>query len=95
MLGTNPIAVAVPTDEAFPYMFDAATSVVPRGKIEVATRANKPLPEGWVIDQEGASVTDSSQMIAEMNVSRCCGSVCREAGYCGRYRLLWPWMRSR
>jgi len=47
MLGTNPIAVAAPTDEAFPYMFDAATSVVPRGKIEVYARANKPLPEGW------------------------------------------------
>jgi L-2-hydroxycarboxylate dehydrogenase (NAD+) len=67
MLGTNPIAVAVPTDEAFPYMFDAATAVVPRGKIEVAARADKSLPEGWVIDREGASVTDSGQMIAEMN----------------------------
>lgn len=32
MLGTNPIAVAAPTDEAFPYMYDAATSVVPRGR---------------------------------------------------------------
>lgn len=67
MLGTNPIAVAAPTDEAFPYMFDAATSVVPRGKIEVAARANQPIPEGWVIDKNGACVTDSSQMIVEMN----------------------------
>ena len=67
MLGTNPIAVAAPTDEAFPYMFDAATSVVPRGKIEIAARANKPIPEGWVVNQEGVSVTDSSAMIAEMD----------------------------
>ena len=67
MLGTNPIAVAAPTDEAFPYMYDAATSVVPRGKIEVAARANKPIPEGWVINKEGNCVTDSSQMISEMN----------------------------
>ena len=67
MLGTNPIAVAAPTDEPFPYMFDAATSVVPRGKIEIAARANKPLPEGWVINQEGISATDSSNMIEEMN----------------------------
>jgi len=67
MLGTNPIAVATPTDEAFPYMYDAATSVVPRGKIEVAARANKPIPEGWVINKEGNCVTDSSQMISEMN----------------------------
>ena len=67
MLGTNPIAIAAPTDEPFPYMYDAATSIVPRGKIEVAARANKPIPEGWVINQKGISSTDSSSMIAEMN----------------------------
>jgi LDH2 family malate/lactate/ureidoglycolate dehydrogenase len=68
MLGTNPIAVAAPTDEPFPYMFDAATAVVPRGKIEVAARANKPIPEGWVINHEGISATDSSNMIKEMDL---------------------------
>ncbi len=67
MLGTNPIAVAAPTDEPFPYMYDAATSIVPRGKIEVAARAGKPIPEGWVINQDGISATDSSNMIEEMN----------------------------
>lgn len=67
MLGTNPIAVAAPTDEPFPYMYDAATSIVPRGKIEVAARAGKPIPEGWVINQDGISATDSSKMIEEMN----------------------------
>jgi len=69
MLGTNPIAVAAPTDEAFPFMYDAATSVIPRGKIEVAARANKPIPEGWVIDGDGLPVTESSSIIAEMNRS--------------------------
>jgi len=68
MLGTNPIAVAAPTDELFPYMYDAATAVVPRGKIEVHARANKPLPEGWVINQDGISATDSSNMIKEMDL---------------------------
>jgi len=68
MLGTNPIAVAAPTDEEFPYMFDAATSIAPRGKIEIAARANKPIPEGWVVNQEGVSATDSSNMIEEMNL---------------------------
>lgn len=67
MLGTNPIAVAAPTDEEFPFMFDAATAVVPRGKIEVAARANKPIPEGWVISKDGTAATDTSQMITEMN----------------------------
>lgn len=67
MLGTNPIAVAAPTDEPFPYLFDAATSVAPRGKIEVAARAGKPIPEGWVIGQRGTSETDSDGMIKRMN----------------------------
>jgi L-2-hydroxycarboxylate dehydrogenase (NAD+) len=67
MLGTNPIAVGAPTDEPFPYLFDAATSIAPRGKIEVAARANKPIPEGWVIGENGQSVTDSSHLIDQMN----------------------------
>lgn len=68
MLGTNPIAVAAPTDEPFPFLYDAATAIVPRGKIEVAARANKPIPEGWVVNQDGVSATDSKNMIAEMNL---------------------------
>jgi LDH2 family malate/lactate/ureidoglycolate dehydrogenase len=67
MLGTNPIAVAVPTDEAFPYMYDAATSIVPRGRIEVAARAGKPIPEGWVIGQDGNPVTETGNLIKQMN----------------------------
>ena len=67
MLGTNPIAVGVPTDEPFPYLFDAATSVAPRGKIEVAARAGKPISEGWVIGQDGTSETDTEGMIKRMN----------------------------
>jgi L-2-hydroxycarboxylate dehydrogenase (NAD+) len=67
MLGTNPIAVAAPTDEEFPFMYDAATSVVPRGKIEVAARANRPIPEGWVVNKDGIPVTDSNGMVEEMN----------------------------
>lgn len=67
MLGTNPIAVAVPTDEPFPFLFDAATAVVTRGKIEVATRAGKPIPTGWVIGQDGSAVTDTNGLIGQMN----------------------------
>ena len=68
MLGTNPIAVSAPTDEEFPYMYDAATSVAPRGKIEIAARANKSIPEGWVVNKDGVAATDSSNMIEEMNL---------------------------
>lgn len=67
LLGTNPIAIAVPTDEPFPYMYDAATAVVTRGKIEVAARAGKPIPDGWVISEDGTTVTETSHLIEQMN----------------------------
>lgn len=49
MLGTNPIAVGVPTDEPFPFLFDASTSVVARGKLEIAAREQTPVPDGWTV----------------------------------------------
>jgi L-2-hydroxycarboxylate dehydrogenase (NAD+) len=67
MLGTNPIAFSAPTDEVFPFSFDAATSIAPRGKIEIAARAKKPIPEGWVIKEDGSPATDSAGLIEEMN----------------------------
>jgi L-2-hydroxycarboxylate dehydrogenase (NAD+) len=70
MLGTNPIAFSAPTDEQFPYTFDAATSIAPRGKIEVAERAGKSIPAGWVIKEDGSIATDSSGLIEEMNENK-------------------------
>jgi L-2-hydroxycarboxylate dehydrogenase (NAD+) len=63
MLGTNPIAFAAPSDAGFPFCFDAATSVVSRGKIEVYDRAEEPTPEGWVIDDAGQPLTDPLQIL--------------------------------
>jgi L-2-hydroxycarboxylate dehydrogenase (NAD+) len=59
MLGTNPIAFGCPTDEPFPFLFDAATSITQRGKLEVLDRVGKPVPAGWVIDQEGRALIDA------------------------------------
>ena len=58
MLGTNPIAFAAPSDMPFPFCFDGATTIAQRGKIEVAARAEKPVPAGWVIDDQGRDMTD-------------------------------------
>ena len=66
MLGTNPIAFAAPSDAGFPFCFDAATSVVSRGKIEVHDRAEKPTPEGWVIDDLGQPLTDPRQILQDL-----------------------------
>lgn len=58
MLGTNPLVWAIPTDEPFIFTNDYATSVSQRGKIEACARQGKPLPPGWVINQEGRTETD-------------------------------------
>jgi L-2-hydroxycarboxylate dehydrogenase (NAD+) len=58
MLGTNPIAFAAPSSLEYPFCFDGATSICQRGKVEVAARADKLIPAGWVIDAEGALMTD-------------------------------------
>jgi LDH2 family malate/lactate/ureidoglycolate dehydrogenase len=42
--GTNPLAWGFPSDEDHPYVLDFATSVVPRGKIEMYERHGWPLP---------------------------------------------------
>lgn len=64
MLGTNPIAFGAPTDEDCPFLFDGATSIIQRGKIEVLTRLEKPTPTGWVIDQQCQPLTDSGKILA-------------------------------
>lgn len=66
MLGTNPLTFGFPTDEAFPFLLDCATSVTQRGKIEVYARAGEEIPRGWVIDEEGNSMTDSQQILIDL-----------------------------
>ena len=63
MLGTNPIAFAAPSDLEYAFCFDAATSITQRGKIEVAARAEKPMPEGLVVDAQGEPLTDAAQIL--------------------------------
>ena len=58
MLGTNPLAFGMPTDEAFSFGMDAATSLAQRGKIELYARLGKEIPAGWVIDENGKMLTD-------------------------------------
>jgi len=58
MLGTNPLTYGAPTDEEFPFLMDAATSIIQRGKVEVYDRIHKPLPNGLIISNNGNSKTD-------------------------------------
>ena len=66
MLGTNPIAFGAPTDEDFPFLFDAATSIVQRGKIEVLNREGQKAKQGWVIDDEGNTEEDPHAILEDL-----------------------------
>src|SRR5215469_12052608 len=58
MLGTNPLAIAFPGDEEPPIVVDFASSAVAFGKIEIARRLGRAIPEGWAIDASGGPATD-------------------------------------
>jgi len=60
ILGTNPIAVGVPTGDDPPYVLDFATSVVAEGKLQVARSKNADLPEGYIVDKTGQPSTKTT-----------------------------------
>lgn len=62
VLGSNPIAVAAPA-EPYPFWFDAATTVIPKGKLEVYHKAGKPLCDGWAVDENGAVCRDAERVL--------------------------------
>jgi L-2-hydroxycarboxylate dehydrogenase (NAD+) len=66
LLGTNPLTFGMPTDEAFPFLLDCATSVSQRGKIEVLARKGEPLPEGWVVGKDGRCKRDAEQVLRDL-----------------------------
>jgi LDH2 family malate/lactate/ureidoglycolate dehydrogenase len=59
LLGTNPIAVAVPADKQPPFVADFATTTAAYGKLEILQRKGLPTPTGWVQDAEGNPSTDA------------------------------------
>ncbi len=66
MLGTNPISVSAPAGDEWPFVLDMATSTVPRGKLEVYNRQEKPLPDGWATDELGVPTSDAGQVLQNM-----------------------------
>ncbi|MBS7640524.1 MAG: Ldh family oxidoreductase [Candidatus Bathyarchaeia archaeon] len=63
-IGTNPIAVGFPTKEPPPVLFDAATSVVPIGKIELYAKEGKKIPLGWALSPEGKLLEDPREVLS-------------------------------
>jgi (2R)-3-sulfolactate dehydrogenase (NADP+) len=59
LFGTNPIAATFPRRRGAPLVIDVSLSAVARGKIMVAARDGKAIPEGWAVDAEGNPTTDA------------------------------------
>jgi len=62
VLGSNPIAFAMPA-EPYPFWFDAATTVVPKGKLEVYNKENNPLHDGWAMGKDGKESSDAAEVL--------------------------------
>ena len=62
MIGTNPIAVAMPA-EPYDFLFDASTTVVTRGKLEIYNKLSKPMPQGWALDKDGKPSSDADDVL--------------------------------
>lgn len=60
MLGTNPIAVAIPADKQPAFVADMATTTAANGKLEILQRKDEAAPLGWVQDKEGNASTDAN-----------------------------------
>ena len=59
LLGTNPIAVAIPANEEPPFVGDFATTPAANGKLEVLQRKGEDAPLGWIQNNEGKGTTNS------------------------------------
>ncbi len=59
MLGTNPIAVAVPAGTEAPFVADMATTTAANGKLEILQRKHQEAPVGWIQDNHGHATTDA------------------------------------
>ncbi|HMK04592.1 MAG TPA: Ldh family oxidoreductase [Ferruginibacter sp.] len=62
MLGTNPIAVAIPAGEQPAFVADFATTTAANGKLEILQRKNAPMPSGWALTKEGEDSTDPNEI---------------------------------
>ena len=68
MLGSNPIAYAVPAGEQL-VILDIATSTVADGKVFLASALGESIPEGWIVDEQGRPATDPSTFPAKSTLT--------------------------
>ena len=63
LLGTNPIAIAIPAGLERPFVLDMSTATVTRGKLEVYARLEKSVPLNWATDENGIATDDPRRVL--------------------------------
>ena len=63
LFGTNPICFGSPSGSKIPFILDTSISMINRGKIRVAARNNKKIPEGVALDKFGKPTTDAKKAL--------------------------------
>jgi len=63
LFGTNPICFGSPSGSKIPFILDTSISMINRGKIRVAARDNKKIPEGVALDKFGKPTTDAKKAL--------------------------------
>lgn len=61
LLSTNPIAIGVPGGAGGPVLLDMATTNAAYGKVKMAAAMGQEMPADWMIDAQGAPLTDPSR----------------------------------
>lgn len=61
LLGTNPMAIAVPAGTAPPFVLDMATTVAAAGRIKTLAQRGETMPEGWMVGRDGKPLTDPAR----------------------------------
>jgi LDH2 family malate/lactate/ureidoglycolate dehydrogenase len=62
MLGTNPMCFVFPAGKYDPIVIDMATSSAANGKLEIAQRLKKNIPQGWVQTNDGKVSIDPDEL---------------------------------
>lgn len=65
MIGSNPQAWCVPADP-YDFLFDASTTVVTRGKLEMYNKLDQKLPDGWALDKDGQPTNNAADVLSNI-----------------------------
>lgn len=63
-VGTSPMSICIPAGKCDPILYDAASSAVAMGKVNVANLEGRPIPEEWTYDKEGKATTNPADALS-------------------------------